>query len=468
MVPFRNRREAGRQLAAALGRYRHEKPLVVGLPRGGVPVAFEVARAFGAPLEVWVVRKLGAPGQPEFGLGAIAEGGGSDLDPETLRLLDVSPETLEAIVVRERLELDRRSNLFRSGRPLPDVRGRTVIVVDDGIATGGTARAAIRAIRARDPARLVLAVPVAPTDALAAIEPEVDELLCLLTPQNFRAVGAWYEDFSQTTDDDVVALLREAAEKQAPNDDLLVDGLDDESSDDEPVHTREIVLDIDDVDLAGTLAVPEPPRGLVIFAHGSGSSRHSPRNIEVAQTLQRAGIATLLFDLLTESEAADTEARFDVALLSRRLLATARWAAQEALPYSVPLGYFGASTGAAAALIAAAEEPALVAAVVSRGGRPDLAGRWLGRVAAPTLLIVGGNDDEVLRLNEQAAARIPADCRLSVIPGASHLFKTGSSESGRSARRRLVPRALPRGHEARCASGFRGLLLGQSASVCVR
>jgi putative phosphoribosyl transferase len=189
------------------------------------------------------------------------------------------------------------------------------------------------------------------------------------------------------------------------------------------VRTQELVLDVDDVDLPATVAVPDRARGLVIFAHGSGSSRSSPRNLEVARALQREGIATLLFDLLTEPEAADPRARFDVPLLARRLLATARWAGEEALPRPAPLGYFGASAGAAAALIAAAQAPALVAAVVSRGGRPDLANRWLPRVAAPTLFIVGENDRAALHLNEQAAARMDAPRSLAVIPGASHLFE---------------------------------------------
>ena len=190
-----------------------------------------------------------------------------------------------------------------------------------------------------------------------------------------------------------------------------------------PVRTQELVLDVDDVDLPATLGVPDRARGLVIFAHGSGSSRSSPRNVEVARALQQAGIATLLFDLLTEREAADTRARFDVPVLARRLLATARWAAKEALPRPAPLGYFGASAGAAAALVAAAQAPALVTAVVSRGGRPDLADRWLGRVAAPTLFIVGETDRDVLHVNEQAAAQMDAPRSLSVIAGASHLFE---------------------------------------------
>jgi len=207
------------------------------------------------------------------------------------------------------------------------------------------------------------------------------------------------------------------------NGDTFFDAMEPDEPEAAPVRTQELVLDVDDVDLPATLAVPDRARGLVIFAHGSGSSRWSPRNLEVARALQRAGIATLLFDLLTEQEAADNRARFDVPLLARRLLATARWAGEEALPRSAPLGYFGASAGAAAALSAAAQAPALVAAVVSRGGRPDLADRWLPRVTVPTLFIVGENDRDVLRLNEQAAARMEAPRSLLVIPGASHLFE---------------------------------------------
>jgi len=188
------------------------------------------------------------------------------------------------------------------------------------------------------------------------------------------------------------------------------------------VHTREFLLDLDTVDLPGTLAIPDRPRGLVIFVHASGSSHLGARNIEVARALQRAGIATLLFDLLGKDEAADANVsvRIDVPRLADRLLAVARWAASEAFPSPLPIGYFGVDTGAAAALIAAAEQPALVSAVVSLGGRPDLADQWLPRVVAPTLLIAGGGDSTVLRSNEQAAERLGAPARLSVIPGATY------------------------------------------------
>ena len=198
----------------------------------------------------------------------------------------------------------------------------------------------------------------------------------------------------------------------------------DDSTQEDRVNTREFLLDLDTVDLPGTLAIPDRPRGLVIFVHASGSSHLSARNMEVARALQRAGIATLLFDLLAKDEAKGTDvavnARIDAPRLADRLLAVARWAASEAFPRPVPIGYFGVDTGAAAALIAAAEQPALVSAVLSLAGRPDLADQWLPRVLAPTLLIAGGGDSTVLRLNERAAERMGVPPRLSVIPGATH------------------------------------------------
>ncbi len=175
--------------------------------------------------------------------------------------------------------------------------------------------------------------------------------------------------------------------------------------------------------LEGLLSLPEPARGIVLFAHGSGSSRFSPRNTHVAAALQAAGLATLLFDLLTESEAADRARVFDIPLLSERLLAAHEWVAGEAGTAALPLGFFGASTGAAAALVAAAMSDREIAAVVSRGGRPDLAGAALTRVRAPTLLIVGGADNAVLDLNRLALAQLRCPARLSVVPGATHLFE---------------------------------------------
>jgi putative phosphoribosyl transferase len=174
--------------------------------------------------------------------------------------------------------------------------------------------------------------------------------------------------------------------------------------------------------LQGILAVPLGASGVVAFAHGSGSGRHSPRNQYVARVLQEGGLATLLIDLLEEDEADDREKVFDIELLADRLQAVADWLRSESDTRDLPLGYFGASTGAAAALVAAARHPALVAAVVSRGGRPDLAANYLGDVAAPTLLIVGGNDDVVVQLNRQAYERLPCEKELTIVAGATHLF----------------------------------------------
>jgi dienelactone hydrolase len=188
-----------------------------------------------------------------------------------------------------------------------------------------------------------------------------------------------------------------------------------------------IVIPADGVSLYGDLTLPQDAPGVVVFAHGSGSGRFSPRNRAVAEVLARAGLATLLMDLLTEQEEAvdlrTRHLRFDIGLLGRRVVATVDWLASEPSTSKLPVGCFGASTGAAAALIAAAERPARVGAVVSRGGRPDLAGDALRRVRAPTLLIVGGNDPEVLRLNEEALAALSGEARLEVVPGAGHLFE---------------------------------------------
>jgi putative phosphoribosyl transferase len=207
MSRFRNRREAGVRLAAALEPLRDEHPVVVGLPRGGVVVAAEVAAALDAPLDVIVVRKLGVPTQPELGMGAVGEDGVRVLNDMVLRVARVTPEQLAAVEARERAEVERRAAAFRGGRPRVELADRAVIVVDDGIATGGTARAALEVARAQGARKVVLAVPVAPPDTLRELAPLADEVVCLETPTWFNAVGQWYDDFTQTTDADVVELL---------------------------------------------------------------------------------------------------------------------------------------------------------------------------------------------------------------------------------------------------------------------
>lgn len=400
---FTDRVDAGQRLAGALGHLRGADPVVLGLPRGGVPVAYQVARALGAPLDVIVVRKLGVPYHRELGFGAIGEGGVRVISDDIVRRGHVSAKDVASVERAEAAELTRQAQRFRADRPRVGIEGRTVVVVDDGIATGATAAAACEVVRAQGAARVVLAVPVAPPDAVSWLRTLADEVVCLSTPRAFSAVGEWYRDFSQTPDEEVVALLAQSAADPP-----------------EAVKSEDVEVEAGGVRLAGELALPEGTAAVVMFAHGSGSSRHSPRNRSVATALNGAGLGTLLFDLLTGPEAADRRNVFDIEVLADRLAGATRWLRTRT---AGPLGYFGASTGAAAALWAASSAGPEVGAVVSRGGRPDLAGSRLPGVRAPTLLIVGGRDTTVLDLNRQAESALRCECRLVVVPGATHLFE---------------------------------------------
>jgi putative phosphoribosyl transferase len=209
-ILFEDRGDAGRRLAERLAPYAEERPVVFALPRGGVPVGAEVARSLGAPLEVIVSRKLGAPGQPEFGLGAVAPGGVRVLNERAIRALGIAEDYLELVSARELAEVERRLKLFRGDRPYPDLEGRTAILVDDGLATGVTARAALLALRRMNPQRLVLAVPVCALQTAKLLRSESDDLICLLAPTDLEAVGFWYRNFEQTSDQEVIRLLEEA------------------------------------------------------------------------------------------------------------------------------------------------------------------------------------------------------------------------------------------------------------------
>lgn len=413
--PFDDRVDAGRQLATSLETLRGQDVVVLGLPRGGVPVAFEVARALRAPLDVLVVRKLGVPFQPELAFGAIGEGGVRVINDAVVREADLSTDDIAAVEAKQRAELARRSEMFRSGHERIALAGRTAVIVDDGVATGATARAACQVARAQGADRVVLAVPIGGRDVFGRFAGYADEVVCLHTPELFFAVGQGYRNFAQISDGEVVRLLDRARDgSRAPADDA--------AAADPPIRDEEVTVSAGSVSVAGHLTIPERPVGVVLFAHGSGSSRHSPRNRYVAEVLNGAGLATLLFDLLTPAEERNRANVFDIELLARRLVDVTIWLGRERDTAALPVGYFGASTGAGAALVAATDPRVNVAAVVSRGGRPDLAGPFLPRVHAATLLIVGGNDEMVLELNRQAQAAIPGKCELTVVPGATHLF----------------------------------------------
>jgi putative phosphoribosyl transferase len=404
---FSDRHDAGRQLADRLRHLAGPRTIVLGLPRGGVPVAFEVASTLHAPLDVILVRKLGVPYQPELGMGAIGEDDVRVVNDEVVHAAGLGPADIEAVEKRERAELERRSSRFRASRPRLDLTGKTAVVVDDGIATGSTAVAACQVARASGASKVVLAVPVGPPDCEQRFRDVVDEFVCLRTPGGFYAIGQFYDDFSATHDDEVVGLLtRASATVPEPS-----------------VSERAVLVGDESLALPGQLSVPHKAPGIVLFAHGSGSSRLSPRNQQVASVLEDAGLGTLLFDLLKTSEDQDRSAVFDIELLATRLTAATAWLRHQDEAEGKRLGYFGASTGAAAALWAAAEPLADIAAVVSRGGRPDLARSRLEAVRSPTLLIVGSLDLQVLELNRRAQERLVCENRLSVVHGATHLFE---------------------------------------------
>ena len=409
---FADRADAGRQLGLRLEYLRGGDAVVLGVPRGGVPVAFEVAGALGAPLDVILVRKLGVPFQPELAMGAIGEEGASVLDKRVLSLTRVKQEDLRAVEERERSLLNDRVARFRAGRTLMDLSGRTAVIVDDGIATGSTARVACSIARKLGAARVILAVPVAPADVLRTFT-EADEVVCLATPRQLTAVSQHYRDFAPTTDDEVVWLLDASAERVQRA----------SSASRSPVLDQDVQIHSDGVRLQGHLTLPRPDAAVVVFAHGSGSGRHSPRNRFVASTLQQAGLGTLLLDLLSPGEELDRANVFNIELLARRLTAATGWLGSQPDTAACSVGYFGASTGAGAALWAAAEQGEKIGAVVSRGGRPDLAGPWLARVRAPTLLIVGSADHQVLELNRRAQAKMRCPNRLELVQGATHLFE---------------------------------------------
>lgn len=405
-LPFLDRDDAGRQLATALAHYRGTQPVVLAIPRGAVPMGRVIADALGGELDVVLVRKLGAPGNPEFAIGAVDEQG-SVLLNEYAAEAGADAAYARRVAQSELALIRERRARYRPGRPATALAGRTVIVVDDGLATGATMVAALKAVRAQEPARLVCAVPVAAPDSLARVSALADEVVCLATPRPFHAVGSHYLDFDSVADEEVIALLAAAPAGESP-----------------PPPESAVRVPAGQVVLEGDLVSPPSPRGLVLFVHGSGSSRHSTRNRYVASVLNRRGFATLLFDLLTPQEDRDTAARFDIPRLARRLDAAVQWARQQAALRDLPRGLFGASTGAAAALMVAAARPGEIDAVVSRGGRPDLAdASSLSRVQAPTLLIVGGADLQVLELNRTAQAAMPQGASLTVVPGATHLFE---------------------------------------------
>jgi putative phosphoribosyl transferase len=400
---FKNRSDAAQNLAESLKHFEGTSAVIVGIPRGGVPIAHEVSRTLSLPFDIVLVRKLGVPSQSELAFGAIGEGGVKVLNDDIVIARGLTPKDLSEVEAQERSEIDRRVAMYRRGVKRKSLKGRTVIVVDDGIATGATARAACMIVRRQGAKRVVLATPVAPAGWIDDFSDVADEMVSVITPTDMGSVGQYYEDFSAVSDKAVISLLASDI-ASAGHIDVHI-----------PFNGGQT--------LPGVLAVPTDAKGLVVFVHGSGSSRNSPRNIKVAKKLQEHGLATLLFDLLTSKEEQDRSNVFDIELLADRIRWVLEWISHTDSVSALPLGLFGASTGAAAALVAATRAPHLVHAVVSRGGRPDLATAHLAHVSCPVLMIVGKRDTEVLQWNREAGALLQCPNQIEIIPGASHLFE---------------------------------------------
>ena len=406
-LPFTDRSEAGRRLAERVRAFAAADPVVLALPRGGVPVGAELARRLRVPLDVLVVRKVGLPGRAELGVGAIAEDGQVCFDDGALARIGLSRDALAATVREERAELARRLEVYRGSSAVPELSGRDVVVVDDGIATGGTARAALRMVRRQQPARLVLAVPVASHAAVEMLGPEVDHLVALAVPENFRSVGEWYRDFAQLSDGDVTAVLA---------------GLEGPAA--ESGAERAVRIRVGGTHLDGELAMPAEGRGGVVV--GLGRGREDPRQRAIAAMLRRAGHATLLLDLLPPEEAdqgrEQGEGAVSAGVLSERLAAAVGRLRRSTGAVDGSVGLFASGPAAAAALTVAADRPGEVAAVVLHGGRIDLAEEALPAVRAPVLALVQRNDSVVRELAEWALGRLGTVHELRVVPGAEQLL----------------------------------------------
>ncbi|MGV3504549.1 MAG: phosphoribosyltransferase family protein [Adhaeribacter sp.] len=408
---YQDRIEAAQLLAQELKKTRHPNGVVLALPRGGVPLGYIIAQQLHLPLDVILIKKIGHPAQPEYAVGAVS------LDSRIVNPEIDLPETFyETETRRLRKELQERYEKYKRGTRPIELKGKTVIIVDDGIATGYTMLAAAQLVRHAQPAKLIVAVPVASPRVLEKIGEEADEIVCLQTPRHFQAVGQFYSDFSEVSHEEVVRLLAASEKENQPSRNQ------DPASDNAQIEEG-LAIPLAAAELYGDLHVPAGARGLVIFSHGSGSSRHSSRNRYVARVLEENGFATFLFDLLTEEEDAVYQTRFNIDLLTQRLTYVTQWLQNLPAVRNLPLGFFGASTGAASALGAAANLKEIIKAVVSRGGRPDLALEELPQVRAATLLLVGSLDEPVIGMNEQAYAALTGVRKLVIVPGASHLFE---------------------------------------------
>ena len=362
--------------------------------------------ALRAPLDVLVVRRVVLPWNPGLVMAAVGEGGVRILNRDVLARAAFDPTALERATGRARLDVERRVRMYRGGGAPVPVTSRTAVVVGDGMATGSSACAAIRILRERGVARIVVAMPVASTAALGRVHRLADEVVCLESPASLRSAEDAYAD-GACPDDAEVAEILAAARRDAPATAVT--------------QAAEVTIHAG-VTLTGDLSIPPHARGVVVFAHGDQDTRWSPRSRWLAGSFHDAGFATLLFDLRSEDEVARRATPAPVEELGARLAATARWLKARPELAGDPVVFFCSSRGTAGALWAAAQDDLEIAAVVARGGRPDLAWEALPYVKAPTLLITGGRDGPGLDRSRVTLGRMVGDHELAVIPGAGPIF----------------------------------------------
>jgi len=398
-MKFADRREAGRGLGQALLHLRDQHPLVLGVAGGGVAVAAEVARALAAPLEVLAARKIRLPDRAEAVIGALAERQATWLDVRALRALEVAPDAVERLIDEAGRELERLVALYRGGRPLPDLRGRTVVLVDDGIASGGTAHAAVAAVRSLDPARLVLAAPVVAASAADALRPDVDGLVALQTPQRIEAVAHWYERFPPIEDAELVRLLHDARERAGAAPDTC----------------EHVLIPAGETTLEGELGLPARAQGAVLIALVE-SDRHAAHNQLLADELRAGGLATLLCELVSPAEAGSAS---DPAHLAGRAAAALRWLSLCGSTRGLPIACFAEGAAAAPVALAVAQVPDVATSMVLHDPAADLervaSGAALG---VPTLLMVPAGNRWAIAAGRRMIALLPPASGLAVVPDA--------------------------------------------------
>lgn len=408
---FRDRHHAATLLIEKLDNYPLDKvnTVVVALPRGGVPIAGMIAKKFDLPLEIVSVKKIGYPVNPELALGAITEAGDTVINEDIRRASNLREDEIEEICEKYLLLAKAKAKKIRGEYNLVNLNNKDILLVDDGIATGASIEAAIKFLKNNRVNNILIATPVASKESLARITHQVDKIITIDTPSPFLSVGRWFECFEQVEDDEVEKIVLHFKKGQ---------------SDDKYLHI-DVTVNCNGNCHDGSLVKVANEKAWVVFAHGSGSSHLSPRNNLLASKLNAKGFSTLLFDLLTPIEDREDKNRFNITLLSERLVQALKWLMQsDHYNPATPIGLFGASTGAAAALVVASkfQDQLPIFSIVSRGGRPDLVGvNELNDVMLPVLLIVGAKDYSVIELNEIAHNQIYKS-KIQLIANATHLF----------------------------------------------